>query len=154
MAWSESRVFRQFFDTLLAGTPFDLDTDTLKAALWDDTITPSHNVSAANSAFGAGVWASGEKFDGSNWRTGGEQITGVSVAGSAATTTVDADNTPSNTSSATMEEIHGVLVYDDTLTSPVADQGICYLYLGGANSVTSGTFTVVWSASGIMSITV
>ena len=42
---------------------------------------------------------------------------------------------------------------DDTLTTPVADQGVCYNYLGGANSVVNGTFTVVWHANGIFRIT-
>ena len=39
------------------------------------------------------------------------------------------------------------------ITTPVADQGICYNYFGGANSVTLGTFTIVWNASGIFALT-
>jgi hypothetical protein len=39
------------------------------------------------------------------------------------------------------------------LSTPVADQGVCYLYFGGAQSVTSGTFTIQWNASGIMQLT-
>jgi hypothetical protein len=50
--------------------------------------------------------------------------------------------------------VFGCLVYDDTITTPVADQGLCFNYFGGTQSVTAGTFTVVWSASGIFRITV
>jgi hypothetical protein len=49
--------------------------------------------------------------------------------------------------------VFGCLVYDDTLTTPVADQGLSYHYFGGTQSVTSGTFTIVWNASGILSLT-
>jgi hypothetical protein len=49
----------------------------------------------------------------------------------------------------TLASVYGTLVYDDTITTPVADPGLSYNYFGGTNSVTSGTFTVVWNASGI-----
>jgi hypothetical protein len=65
----------------------------------------------------------------------------------------DASDTASG-ATATLSNVYGVLVYDDTLTTPVADQGVCFNYLGGANSVVSGTFTVVWNANGLFRITV
>ena len=37
---------------------------TAKAALFNDTITPSQIVTSANSAYGAGVWASGGVSEG------------------------------------------------------------------------------------------
>jgi hypothetical protein len=49
--------------------------------------------------------------------------------------------------------VFGCLVYDDTLTTPVADQGVCYNYFGGTQSVTAGTFTIQWGAPGIFSLT-
>jgi hypothetical protein len=67
--------------------------------------------------------------------------------------TFDAADTVSTGSSATLANVYGCLVYDDTITTPVADQGVCYNYFGGANSVTDGTFTIAWSASGIFAIT-
>ena len=53
-----------------------------------------------------------------------------------------------------MTAAYGVLIYDDTIATPVADQGICYLAFGGSNSVTSGTFTVSFNASGIFTVAV
>jgi hypothetical protein len=44
-------------------------------------------------------------------------------------------------------------VYDDTRTTPVADQGLSFNYFGGANSVTSGTFTIVWNSAGVLALT-
>jgi hypothetical protein len=42
-------------------------------------------------------------------------------------------------------------VYDDTISGgTVADQGVCFSYFGGAQSVTSGTFTIVWDPAGIV----
>ncbi len=39
------------------------------------------------------------------------------------------------------------------MAGPVGDQGVCYNYFGGAQSVTAGTFTIVWNANGIFRIT-
>jgi hypothetical protein len=44
-------------------------------------------------------------------------------------------------------------VYDDTIATPVANQGLCYNYFGGTQSVTGGLFTIVWNASGILAVT-
>ena len=66
--------------------------------------------------------------------------------------TFDAANTASGTS-ATLLTVFGCLVYDDTIATPVADQGLCYNYFGGTQSVTDGTFTVIWHANGIFQLT-
>jgi len=155
MAWSASKVFATYLTDLVNNTTaMDLNTDaSIKAALFDNSITPSATVSSANSAFGAGVWASGEVFDGSEWATGGVALAGIASGFSSNVYTFDANNTASG-SSATLASVYGTLVYDDTIAAPVADQGICYNYFGGTNSVTDGTFTIIWNASGIFTITV
>jgi hypothetical protein len=64
------------------------------------------------------------------------------------------DRTPKGGASCTLANVHGGLVYSDTIASPVADQGVAYLYFGGAQSVTAGSFTVVYDATnGIFSLT-
>jgi hypothetical protein len=50
--------------------------------------------------------------------------------------------------------VYGCLIYNDTKTTPVADQGVNFTYFGGTNSVTDGTLTIAWNASGIFRITV
>lgn len=156
MAWSNSKWFRVFFDDMLDQiAAFDLDGDTLKAALYNNSITPDNTVTAANSAYNAGQWSNtNEQDDGTEWDAGGEPLTSAGTTGSSTTTTFDAADTASGGTSATLSNVYGCQIYDDTLTSPVADQGICYNYFGGANSVTDGTFTIVWSGSGIATVSV
>lgn len=156
MAWSNSKIFTTYLtDVINNTTAMDLNTDaSLKVALYDNDITPSQSVTSANSAFNVDQWVSSgnEVFDGSEWATGGVALASVTSTFSSNVYTFDAANTASG-SSATLANVYGCLVYDDTITTPVADQGICYNYFGGTNSVTDGTFTVIWNASGIFALT-
>lgn len=156
MAWSNSKIFRQFLaDAVLNTAAFDLDTDTFKVALYDNDITPDNDVTAANSAYNAGQWATAgnEVFEAGQWAQGGVALTSPTInVGTADVVFWDASDTASG-SAADLAAVFGCLVYDDTLTTPVADQGICYNYFGGSNSVVNGTFTVVWNANGIWRIT-
>lgn len=155
MAWTNSKIFSAYVNNVIRNiTAMDLDTDAaIKAALFDNTITPSQIVSAANSAYGAGVWAAGGVFDASGWPAVGRDLASITVsAETVATITFDAADTVSANGTTTLVNAFGVLIYDDTIVTPVADQGISYNYFGGANSVTSGTFTIVWNASGILAI--
>lgn len=158
MAWSGSSIFRQYIADLVGNTTaMDwVDDASVKAALYDNDITPDNDVSAANSAYNAGQWtASGnEVADGTEWDAGGEPITGRAINLTADTITMDAIDTPSGGSSATLANVFGCLVYDDTIASPVADQGFCYNYFGGTNAVTDGTFTIIWHANGVYRLTV
>jgi hypothetical protein len=151
MAWSNSKVFRAFLaDAVDNTTALDLGADTCRVALYNTSITPDQNVTSANSAYNVGQWATANEISQAvQWPTAGVALTGQTV--NSATSGVvffDANDTASG-SAATLTAVFGCLVYDDTLTTPVADQGICYNYFGGTNSVTSGTFTVVWNANGI-----
>jgi len=67
----------------------------------------------------------------------------------AGTMQISAANTASG-SAATLTAVFGCLVYDNTLTAKYA---YCWNYFGGSQSVTAGTFTVVWSGSGILQFT-
>lgn len=158
MAFTTSAVFRQFFVDTLAGTSvFDLDSpsDTYKVALYNNTGTPDKNVSAANSAFNAGQWTTTNEVSQSvQWPTGGVAATGMTVtAPSNDVIMFDLADTSSG-SAATLASVYGTLLYNDTKTTPVADQGVCFNYLGGINSVSGGTLTVVWNANGAFRITV
>ena len=112
-------------------------------------------------AYGGGVWAANQITD-----TGGSAPTGWPTVGrplawgtatkittySTATIKYDSDDTASANSTTTLAATYGCLIYDDAATTP-ADQGFCFLSFGGPNSVTLGTFTVVYAAAGIMTIT-
>ena len=151
MAWSNSKIFRQAVADVWGNTTaMDLDADTIKVALFNNSITPAQDVSAANSAFNAGVWTTtNEVTDATNWVSGGRALASKTVdAGTAATVFFDAADL-SGGGTVTLSPFFGCLVYDDTLTTPVADQGVCFIYFGGSQSVTGGNVTVVWHANGL-----
>jgi hypothetical protein len=156
MAWSASKVCAAAVSDILDRTAnFDLDGNSFKLALYNNAITPSNTAAAASTAYNTGQWATAnEVADGTEWDAAGEPITGndVSIV-SSTVVTFDATDTPSGGSSATLT-CYGGLVYNDTLTTPVADQGLCYLYFGGVQTVTDGTLNVIYATAGIATIDV
>jgi len=149
MAWTNSKIFMAFVEDAFENTAaLDLDTDALKAALFDNSITPSQTVATASTVYGAGVWASGGVFDAAGWPAVGRPL--VATSGfSSNVYTFDSADTVSANNTTTLVNAYGCLNYDDA----IGDQGICYNYFGGANSVTSGTFTIVWNTAGIFALT-
>jgi hypothetical protein len=155
MAWTDSKIFSAMITDALNGTePFDLNADTFKAALYNTTTAPDQTVTSANSAYAVDQWVvANEVDDGTNWDTGGEPLTTPTSTFSTNVYTFDAVDTPQGGATTTLAGVFGCLVYDDTVTTPVADQGVCYNYFGGSQSVTAGTFTIVWNGSGIFTLT-
>ncbi len=154
MAWTASKIYSAAMtDSLNDTASLNLDADNIKAALFDNTITPSQTVASASTAYGAGVWASGGVSDAAGWPAVGRQLLTVASGFASNVYTFDAADTVSANSTTTLVNAYGTLIYNDTVTTPVADQGVCYNYFGGANSVTAGTFTIVWNASGIFTLT-
>lgn len=154
MAWTNSKIFTAYIQNILANTTaMDVDTDAWKAALFDNTVTPSQVVSAANSAYGAGVWAAGGVGDAPSWPAVGRPLVPTLTAETATPVVFDSADTVSADATTDLANVYGCLIYDDTIAAPVADQGASFNYFGGANSVVNGTFTVVWNASGILALT-
>jgi hypothetical protein len=161
MAFGASGIFRQWVADSLAPTASFVgkwnSTDSYKCALYGNTGTPDKTVTAALSAYTAGQWIVGnEVTDVTNWVAGGRVITGTGSGGgyssSASAITFDGADTAGG-GNVTLAAVYGDLVYDDTLTTPVVDQGAAFHYFGGSQGVTAGTFTVVWHTNGIMQIT-
>jgi hypothetical protein len=134
-------------------TAMDLGSDVPKVALYNNTITPDNDVTSANSAYNVGQWATAQEVTDTNWPAGGRPLASTVLnSGTADVVFYDAADT-AGAGNVTLSSVFGCLVYDDTITTPVADQGISYNYFGGSQSVTAGTFTVVWHANGIWRIT-
>lgn len=138
-----------------------LAADTIKVALFNNTGTPDKDAALTSTGYNTGQWVTGNEVtdsDGSSdWSAGGIAL------GSKTLTTPStgvfmfdaADTTHSNT--VTLTNAYGCLVYDSTITAGtggVAAQGIAFHAFGGAQSVTTGTFTIVWHANGLFRITV
>lgn len=156
MAFGATKIFTAWITDIANNTTaMDLNTDALlEVALFDNSITPSQTVASAASAYGAGVWASGGVSDATGWPALGRPLASVTSTFASNVFTFDAADTVSANSTTTLTGAYGCLVYDHSISTPVADQGICYLYFGGAQTVTAGQFTIIYNASGIAAVTV
>lgn len=154
MGWTNSKIFTATITDIMNKTSsgLDLNADTIESALFDNTITPSQTVASASTAYAAGVWASGGVSDASGWPALGRPLQSITSTFASNVYTFDAADTVSANSTTTLTNAYGTLIYDHS-AGTVTDQGICYNYFGGANSVTAGTFTVVWNSSGIFALT-
>lgn len=120
----------------------DLDTggDTIYVALYDG----SHAFAAGDSAY----TTDNELAVGTTGYTQGADATNLLVNPSitAATTTKwDADDTAWTT--ATFSAYHAV-IWDSSTTNSL----ICSIDMGGAQTVSAGTFTIIWDAAGIITL--
>lgn len=126
----------------------NLGTDSYKAALFNNSITPDNTVSSAvlteYNGSGSQWLTANEVTSSAAWPSGGESLTSVTWTQALNVVTFTAATT-SSSSGATLTNVYGTLVYDTT----VNNEGLSFNYFGGANSVSAGTFAVIWSASGI-----
>ena len=150
MAWSASKAQRQYTADMIGNTSaLDYDADTIKVPTYNNSITPDNTVTAANSAYNVGQWANtNEVTSSTDIPAGGLTLASKTVTPSSGNVPIDAADTASG--SAATATVYGNEIYDDTLTTPVADQGMGYNYYGGAVSVSNGTLTLVWNASGLI----
>jgi hypothetical protein len=132
-----------------------LDSDAVKAALFNNSVTPDRTAAVASTGFNTGTWVTAnEVTDVTNWVSGGRALAGKTFTPSAGVITFDATDLAGG-GTVTITAAFGAFVYDDAITAgTVADQGVCFNYFGGSQSVTAGTFTIVWNASGIAAFTV
>jgi len=162
MAWTASAIFRETITHLLDRTEtFDLDTDAFKVALYNDSITPNKDAAEIGYAEASSVWVSAvpnqvidSSGGGTDWPAGGRPLVNPDITNPAAGVIMfDADNTASAGATTDIASAMGAFVYDDTLLTP-DDPGVSYHWFTTAQSVTNGTFTVVWHANGLFRITV
>lgn len=154
MAWANSRVFREWMSQVyqVSGTGYTgLDSDTVNVSLHNNTITPDENAAVASTGFNTGVWTTtNEVTDATNWVSGGRALASKTFGtGTANVFFFDAADLAGG-GNVTLSATYGCLVYDNTITAgTVAKQGCSFHYFGGAQSVTGGTFTIVWHVNGL-----
>src|SRR5262245_4109995 len=159
MAWTNSKIFQEWVNGPMfqaSGTNYTgLDSDGVKVALFNNTTTPDRTAAVASTGFNTGTWTTtNEVTDATNWVSGGRTLASKTFTPSAGTGTFDAADLAGG-GTLTLTNAFGCFVYDDAITAgTVADQGVCFNYFGGGQSVTGGTFTIVWNASGIAAFTV
>ena len=114
----------------------DLDTDTIKIALY----TSSATLDSTTTAF-----TTTEEITGTGYTAGGVTLTGATIGTSGTTAYVDFDDPEWTSASFTTA---GALIYNSTQSN----QAIAVLSFGGDFTVTSGTFRIVFPAAGATAI--
>jgi hypothetical protein len=154
MAWASSSVFREWNRGLNNAVPTGytgLSTDTVNVALFNNTTAPDKDAAVTATGYNTGVWlTANEVTDATNWTAGGRALASKTFTTPASGIfMLDAADT-AGAGNVTITNAYGAFVYDNTITAgTVAKQGVCFNYFGGAQSVTAGTFTIVWNANGL-----
>jgi hypothetical protein len=161
MAWSASGLSRQLMVDMFSGVIANTGSNwawkatatpsSFKVALYDNTITPSRDDTAAAFAYAGASWSvtggatgSPQVYQAVQWPQAGIALaTGNTTAGTGGSgiAMFDAADLASGTA-CTISNAYGCLVYNDSLTSPVADQGLCFNSFATGAAVTNGTFCV------------
>lgn len=153
MAWSNSKIFSSYITDIINNTTaMDGNTDTWNVAVYGTTPTPDQTVASASAAYNVAQWVTANETTATGWPAGGLALTSVTSVFASNVYTFDAADRAGGATD-TVTAAFGSLLYDFTIAAPVAKQAACYNYFGGSNSVTGGTFTIVWNASGLFAIT-
>lgn len=124
----------------------DWVNDTIKMALFTNTITPSFS---ADTAYGVSPYNANE-VSGTGYSAGGDTL-GSKTISESPTGTLMVDSDDPQWTGATFLSARGGLVWDDTVTI-VADAALCLVNFGADYSVTAGTFTVQLASGGLYTI--
>jgi len=138
-----------------------LSADTVNVALFNNTVSPDASAAVGSTGYNTGTWTTGNEItDVTNWVAGGRALASKTYT----VLTAGSQTTPSGIAfdaadlagggNVTLIATFGCLVYDFTITAgTVAKQGLCFNYFGGTQSVTAGTFTIIWDATGVFKFT-
>lgn len=134
-----------FFQSLL-NKEVDIDTDTLKVMLTTSAYTPNQDTHRYKSDVT-------NEITGTGYTAGGATVTSPTVTYTGASNLITFDAADTSWSSASFTARTYVL-YDSTPATDATRPLIQYETFGSDQTVTSSTFTIVWNASGIFTITV
>lgn len=121
----------------------DLDLETHKGALFNNSITPNFT---SDTAYGVAPYNANE-VTGTNWAAGGVALTGTTVAASSGTLVFDA--TDVSVASTTITNARCYQLYADALAG---NNAICLVDFTADYSTVNGTFAITWAAGGIFII--
>ncbi len=130
--------FVDIFDTTQLAV--DLDLETHKGALFNNSITPNFTT---DTAYGVAPYSANE-VTGTNWPSGGIALAGTTVAASSGTLVFDA--TDVSVASTTISGARGYLLYADALAG---NNAILLVDFTQDYATSNGTFAITWSASGV-----
>jgi hypothetical protein len=141
MAWTVSGLYYPTFRDVLdaSQSALDLDLETHKAALYNNTETPNFSTET--------VYAATNEVTGTNWPAGGVVLLGTTVTESPAGSLMW-DATDISVASTTLAGIRGLKAYADAQL----DLLIVGVNFGADYATTNGTFAVQWAAAGVLAI--
>lgn len=130
--------------------------DTVNVALFNNSALPDKTAAVGSTGYNTGTWVTGSEITSSSqWPAGGVATSGKTYALDTGSSSVcfHAANT-AGSGTVTLTGFFGCLVYDNTITGgTVAKQGMCFNYFGGTNTITAGTFTILWATPGGAAVT-
>lgn len=145
MAVGDVVVFNTAKEWLADGT-FDLDTNTFKCAILDNTTAPTAATVTPTLSDFTEVGAAG------SYTAGGETLT-LTWVESGGTVTLDETTNPTWAQNGSNDtDAYWGLVYQTGLVNGVTDAALCYVDLGGPVDMTAGSLTITWNASGIFTL--
>ncbi len=121
----------------------DLDLETHKGALFNNSITPNFTT---DTAYGSGTYATNE-VTGTNWASGGVALTGTTLTASSGAMVFDA--TDVSVATTTISNARCYVLYADALAG---NNLIALVNFGGDYSTVAGTFAITWDSGGIFSV--
>jgi len=145
MAVTASGLFYPTFAAALNNTlALDLNLETHKVALFDNTITPNFDT---DTVYGAGSYGTTPEVDGTGWAAGGVALVTTAISNSPTGTLMwDAENV--SETSTDLTDARCALIYADAAT----DEAIVLVDFTSDYSTVAGTFAITWDVLGIFTI--
>ncbi len=122
----------------------DLDLETHKGALFNNTITPNFST---DTAYGVTPYDANE-VSGTGWAAGGVALLGTTVSESP-TGTLMFDATDVSETGTTLTNARCYLLYADALAG---NNAICLVDFTADYSTSNGTFAITWASGGVFNI--
>lgn len=122
-------------------TDIDIDTHTLKVALYTDSMVQDPTAGTA-----LGYSATGE-LSGTGYTATGANLGGTVTWAVSSGLLVCSTSAVTSWATATFSNVYGCVVYDSQATSPVANAAIVAVKFGTVGSSGGGTFTIDWADS-------
>lgn len=124
----------------------DLDSDAIKVMLCTSSYVPNQDTHQYKSSVT-------NEVTGTGYTAGGATLTSTVVAYTAGTNTLNFDAADTVWTGSTITARFAV-VYDSTPGTDATRPLICYVDFGADVVSSGGSFTIVWDAAGIISVTV
>lgn len=141
MAFPASYVNGRTMKDHMDGTiTLNLDTDTIKVALFTDAVTGADK--NASESYGSGAWASNE-VSSANYTAGGQSLANPTLQGPTGGVFIFKDSSVSLSWNDVTFDVRGALVYDSTVSNRV----LAAINFGENKTVSEGTFTIFWDTT-------